>query len=1039
MRPADLRTHAIVGATVVQAPGKRIEDATILVRDGVVAAVGQGLTVPPEARLWPADGLTVYPGLIDPAVLIEIQEPEQPGVGAHWNRRVHPQVEMADLSRPEAKLRETLRERGFTAAAFYPDSGLFRGTGAVMSLSDGDGHVVVYRPRVAMAAAFDYGGSWQNPTYPSSLMGAIALMRQALYDARWHHECVEIWQRDPAGHEPPAPAEALEALAEVIDGRQTLLFEVSDELNALRAARLMDEFGLRGVLLGSGMEFRRLDEVAALGMAIICPLEYPERPEVSALPTADDVSLRTMMTWEQAPTNPRRLLEAGVTVAFTTHRLEKRGDVLGAVERAIRHGLDPDEALAALTVTPARLLGVEEIMGTIEPGKAANLVVVDGDLFVKKPKIRDTWINGRRYEVSSPPRVKLAGKATFVTDAGLEADAEIDTEKSKLSVTVPEGKPLKARDVKFQHDRLTFVLDGRPFDAEGYVLLSGLVIDGHVHGQGALPDGGTFRFTITPKADSDEEPEEDHEAVAEASGEAEPVEVADAEPADEPMRHRARRGRGWRGEGEGEGERDGDEKEEDFEPPPEELVYPLGAYGLSEPPSPETVAIVGATIWTCGPEGIIEDGALLVRGGRIAYVGPASGLEVPGDARRLDLGGRHVTPGLIDCHSHTGINGGVNEYTHAVTAEVRIADVVNPDDINFYRELAGGLTAANQLHGSANPIGGQNSVVKLRWSRGPDGFRIDDAIGGIKFALGENVKRSSGRYPDTRMGVEAVIRDSFTAAVAYRDAHQRYEGLDDAEKARTMPPRRDLQMDALVEILDGRRIVHCHSYRQDEILMLVRLAEEFGFRIGTFQHVLEGYKVAEAIASHGAGASTFSDWWAYKVEVMDAIPFNGALMHHVGVVVSFNSDSSELARRMNTEAAKAVRYGGVDPHEALKFVTLNPAKQLMIDHRTGSLERGKDADFAVWSESPLSTYTRCEQTWIEGACYFDLERDRELRARVTGERQRLVQKILNAAHGKPKPPDEPEETEDAEAESDEPPATVPDPEAPYSCCWRHEP
>jgi N-acetylglucosamine-6-phosphate deacetylase len=246
-------------------------------------------------------------------------------------------------------------------------------------------------------------------------------------------------------------------------------------------------------------------------------------------------------------------------------------------------------------------------------------------------------------------------------------------------------------------------------------------------------------------------------------------------------------------------------------------------------------------------------------------------------------------------------------------------------------------------------------------------------------------------------------------------------------------------MDALVEILDGRRIVHCHSYRQDEILMLIRLAEEFGFRIGTFQHVLEGYKVAEAIASHGAGASTFSDWWAYKMEVMDAIPFNGALMHDVGVVVSFNSDSSELARRMNTEAAKAVRYGGVDPHEALKFVTLNPAKQLMIDHRTGSLERGKDADFAVWSESPLSTYTRCEQTWIEGACYFDLERDRELRARVAAERQRLIQKILNAAHGKPKPSEEPEETEDAEAESDEPPAAAPDPEAPYSCCWRHEP
>ncbi|MHC4107340.1 MAG: amidohydrolase, partial [Planctomycetota bacterium] len=426
----------------------------------------------------------------------------------------------------------------------------------------------------------------------------------------------------------------------------------------------------------------------------------------------------------------------------------------------------------------------------------------------------------------------------------------------------------------------------------------------------------------------------------------------------------------------------------------------------------------------------------------------AAGYDPPPDAVIIDASGRHITPGLIDCHSHTGIDGGVNEWSQAVTAEVRIADVIDPDDINWYRELAGGLTAANQLHGSANPIGGQNSVVKLKWSASADEFRVDDALGGIKFALGENVKRSQGRYPNTRMGVEAIIRDAFTAAVQYQNEWERYRSLSPDARRRTMPPRRDLELDALVEILEGQRLVHSHSYRQDEILMLIRLAEEYGFTIGTFQHVLEGYKVAEAIAAHGAGASTFSDWWAYKVEVMDAIPYNGALMHEVGVVVSFNSDSSELARRLNTEAAKAVRYGGVEPHEALKFVTLNPARQLRIEHRCGSLEAGKDADFAVFSESPLSTYAVCEQTWIEGARYFDIERDRELRQWAQAERRRLIQKILEDAHGQPKapappeaPPEVPPEAEgepDAEPEAQPEQDTPPQADPPYSCVWSED-
>jgi N-acetylglucosamine-6-phosphate deacetylase len=395
---------------------------------------------------------------------------------------------------------------------------------------------------------------------------------------------------------------------------------------------------------------------------------------------------------------------------------------------------------------------------------------------------------------------------------------------------------------------------------------------------------------------------------------------------------------------------------------------------------------------------------MVIRDGKILMVGPGTdgmpdGVFEDDSFEEINCTGKHITPGLIDCHSHTGISSGVNEGGQTSSAETRIADAIDPDDIDWYRELAGGLTACNQLHGSANPIGGQNSVVKLKWGGHVADFPSPDAIGGIKFALGENVKRGSGRYPNTRMGVETFIRDSFTAARDYKARWDRRRAMSAETKARTMPPARDLELDALVEILEGTRLVHCHSYRQDEILMLIRVADEFGFRIGTFQHVLEGYKVADAIAAHGAGGSSFSDWWAYKMEVMDAIPYNGAIMHDQGVLVSFNSDSDELARRMNTEAAKAVRYGGVAPEEALKFVTLNPARQLRIDDRTGSLEEGKDADFVIWSGDPLSTYTRCEQTWIDGARYFDLETDRQLRESVHAERQRIIQKILAQAHG----------------------------------------
>ena len=413
------------------------------------------------------------------------------------------------------------------------------------------------------------------------------------------------------------------------------------------------------------------------------------------------------------------------------------------------------------------------------------------------------------------------------------------------------------------------------------------------------------------------------------------------------------------------------------------------AWHVRIPDQPAVVLVKDATIWTSGPQGRLEHADLLVEKGKIVKVG--TGLSAPKGAVIVDAAGKHVTPGIIDEHSHSCVVGDVNEGTHNVTAEVRIQDVINSETTNIYRQLAGGVTCANELHGSANAIGGQNCVIKMRYGENPEALKLAGAKPGIKFALGENPKQSNWgdrytqRYPQTREGVEQLIRERFQAARDYKKAREAF-----AKTHKGLPPRRDLQLDALVEILEGKRLVHSHAYRADEMLMLLQVGDDFGFRIGSFQHVLEGYKIADEIAKHGTGASTFSDWWAYKFEVYDAIPYNGAIMWDRGVNVTFNSDSDELARRLNLEAAKAVKYGGVPETEALKFVTVNAAKQLDIADRVGSLEAGKDADFAIWSGSPLSTYSICEQTWVDGRKYFDRAEDLAARSSVAAERDSLI-------------------------------------------------
>jgi imidazolonepropionase-like amidohydrolase len=475
------------------------------------------------------------------------------------------------------------------------------------------------------------------------------------------------------------------------------------------------------------------------------------------------------------------------------------------------------------------------------------------------------------------------------------------------------------------------------------------------------------------------------------------------------------------------------------------VLCPPLAGAATPPDAPSVVLIQNATILTVS-HGTIEHGSILIKDGKIAEVGQS--VKAPKDAQVIDAAGQYVMPGIIDCHSHIAVDGSVNEGSVSVSSMANIADVLDPDDIDIYRDLAGGVTVANVLHGSANSIGGQTQVIKLRWGQPAAKLPFEGALPGIKFALGENPKRSNfsipgqpRRYPTTRMGVEETIRGAFTEARDYKKAWDDYNKRFNAGEKSLIPPRRDLKLEPLVEVLEGKRYVHSHCYREDEILMLLRVAKEFGFKVRTFQHVLEGYKVADEIAAAGVGASTFSDWWAYKVEAYDAIPYNAALMTRRGVVVSINSDDAEEATHLNQETAKSMKFGGLSHDEALKMVTLNPALQLGIDRRVGTIDVGKDADLAIYNHDPLSAYAVVQKTLIDGRVYFDRQRDITDRQAREKEKKALLDKEKKSGEKKPdatvtigqkpgekkpdaKKPDEKKPEEKKPEEKPKPPAAV---------------
>lgn len=959
LRENDPRIHALINARIVAGPGKAIEKGTILIRDGLVLQVGADIKPPQEARVWDLAGKTVYPGFIDaysriglPPTLqpeplrpdVDYEDPDakpkevprEPGRGMQtWNPKVTPERNAADYIKADRKTARKMRELGFTSALVVPGRGIFRGTSAFVNLHDSDVSTMIVAPSVAEHVAFDFDRDGFG-NYPNSEMGCIALIRQNLLDAQWYQSALEAYRKNPGKTERPEANASLSALADQLQKKQATVFETEDELELLRALRIADEFKLKPILLGNGYEYRVRKSLGKT--PIILPLDFPAPPDIEKPEMALEYNLDELQHWDRAPSNPARLVEAGIPFAFTTAKLEKPDkEFWSRVRLAVRRGLSKDAALAAITSAPAEMFGLSDRLGTIAPGRIANLVVTNGDIFSDEgTRVLTTWVDGRFYETDSAAQPDPRGTWEFAA-VGKTLQLVVAGELDKLDAKLGDQKAAMTA----KEDAVVLVLPAKLLDqGEGAIRLSGRITGENISGTGENPAGAAVRWTAKRTAA-----------------------FVPKKPEPSPM-----------------------DRQLDF---PE--TYPAGVFGRTGPPAQgANVLIQGATIWTCGAQGTLPNADLLINAGKVTAVAP--GLKTPGGTTVIDGKGLHVTPGIIDCHSHTAISKGVNEASNAVTCEVRIADVIDSTDIATYRELAGGTTIGNLLHGSANPMGGQTQVVKFRWGALPEEYKFAEAMPGVKFALGENVKQANWgdkyttRYPQTRMGVEQIMRDRFRAALEYDAAMKKKDGL---------PPRRDLQLEALLEIVNGKRLIHCHSYRQDEVLAFLRLTNEFKIKVGTLQHILEGYKVADEIARAGAGASSFADWWGYKFEVYDAIPENAAIMTGQKVLSSVNSDSNDLARRLNTEAAKSTKYGNMSADDALKLVTINPAIQLHIENKVGSLEPGKDADFVIWNGPPLSNYSRVDQTWIDGRKYFDRAEDAEARKTFTSQREALVQKALS--------------------------------------------
>ncbi len=934
-----------------------IVNATLIIQDDKILRVGEKLEAPKDAIVTDLKGKHLYPAFID--LYSDYGMPEvkrtdfkdAPKKGAYgWNQAIKSETEAHKLFLHNAQKADELRKLGFATVLTSQKDGIVRGSGSLVSLNSGKENESIIKDRAAGFYSLNKGVSPQD--YPSSLMGAVALLRQTYYDAEWY-------KTNQSKTEYNITLDAFNKLQELPS-----IFEGNDKYNDLRGKKIADEFKVKYIIKGGGNEYQRLYDIQNTYSKYIIPVNYPDAIDVEDPFDAEQASLTDLKHWEMAPANLALLEKNYVQFCITSADLKDKSVFLKNVRKAIAYGLSEKTALRALTYTPANFIGVQDKVGSLKQGMLANFFISSKPIFEEDAIIHETWSNGVKFVYNDLSIPNIIGSYQL-THGSTTNKLTINREQENYSGLVFLKDSLKAKaSVTFKNNLLTLSYS---YDSTFVLRLSGNYDEQtkSFTGQGQYTDGSWANFKLSY------------------------INVTDTTKPKAPKpAQKINYGK---------------------------IYYPFGAYGEAEAESEglikdtwakfkkryDAVLIKNATIWTNEADSILKDQDIYIVDGKIVRIAPNIEAQKTAFAKVIDAKGMHLTPGIIDEHSHIALFS-VNEGADASSAEVRMGDVINPDDINIYRQLSGGVTTAQLLHGSANPIGGQSCIIKLRWGKNPEEFKYEKAPGFIKFALGENVKHSNGlnpdleRFPQTRMGVEQLYYDYFTRATSYKKQMESFSKLSpkEIEKNKTTSPRRDLDLDALVEILDGKRFITCHSYVQSEVNMLMHVADSMKFKVNTFTHILEGYKVADKMKAHGANASTFADWWAYKLEVMDAIPYNASMLTKAGVNTSINSDDAEMGRRLNQEAAKAIKYGGLTEVQALKLVTLNPAKMLHIDDKVGSIKVGKVADLVLWTDNPLSVYAKVNTTIIDGQIYYDKDEDAKLREDIKKERARIIAKLI---------------------------------------------
>ena len=921
---------ALTHATIYTDFQTKITDATVIIKDGISGSVGTGIAVPKEAREFNCSGKTIYPGFIDLY--------SDYGINFKQERKEYNESQIASSKPGAYNWNEAIKSETKAKELFKYDeikAKTYRecGFGAVVSgLQDGicRGSSVLVSTSTGREGeliiqsdiASGYSFSKGSSTQPyPSSLSGVIALLRQTY---YDAQWYKTQTKDKNL--------SLDAFNQL----QTLpsIFAVDNKLDILRADKIGKEFNVTYIYKGAGDEYQRINEIRATKGSLIVPINFPKPYDVDNPLVVQRISTADLKHWELAPSNLYQINKVGVEFTITMKGCDNAAEFVKNLRKAVAFGLDEKSALKALTFTPAKLIHQENVLGIIKGGAIANLIITNGNLFDKTSFILETWSAGQRFQIKAEPNTNIFGE--FEINGLNYNKMKISGTNQKMNINLFGTDTIKG----------TLTLDGGFYQStikqkSKFVLLSfwkekvdssslpyqvqrwnGYVSD-------SVNENKYFSASLTKALKADTSKKEVPQV----------IELG-------------------------------------------KVVYPFTDFGWSEQPKQEKVLFKNATVWTNETDSILLNTDVYVVNGKISEIG--KGLIVSAD-KVIDATGKYLTNGIIDEHSHIALTRGVNEPTQAVTAEVRMGDVISSEDINIYRQLSGGVVASQLLHGSANPIGGQSALIKLRWGLTPEEMKISGADGFIKFALGENVKQANWgdravfRYPQTRMGVEQTDIDAFTRAREYQNGKKNHV---------------DLELEALSEILNKKRFITCHSYVQSEINMLMHVADTFGFRINTFTHILEGYKVADKMKQHGVGASTFADWWSYKYEVMEAIPYNAALLNQMGVITAINSDDAEMGRRLNQEAAKTIKYGGVREMDAWKMVTLNPAKLLHLDKQTGSIKVGKDADLVLWSDNPLSVYAKVLYTYVDGTCYYDATKDALLREEVKKERNRIVQKML---------------------------------------------